>query len=59
FVVHIFSPYLNHPIGLITMLFVLPFLDFEGLTLKLAEIKSRSKKLKPIAEMSPAMSVDK
>ncbi|MDP2631289.1 MAG: O-antigen ligase family protein [Candidatus Uhrbacteria bacterium] len=58
FVVHIFSPYLNHPIGLITMLFVLPFLDFEGLTLKLAEIKSRSKKLKPIAEMSPAMSVD-
>ena len=27
-IVHVFSPYLNHPIGLGYLLFVLPFLDF-------------------------------
>jgi hypothetical protein len=32
FVTHIFSPYLNHPIGLGYMIFVLPFFDWEGLT---------------------------
>lgn len=30
FVTHIFSPYLNHPIGIAWMLFVLPFLDTPG-----------------------------
>ncbi len=29
FVSHIFSPYLNHPIGLMMMILVIPFLDFE------------------------------
>ncbi|MBT4857364.1 hypothetical protein HON52_04240 [Candidatus Uhrbacteria bacterium] len=30
FVAHTFSPYLNHPIGVMWMLFVLPFLDTRG-----------------------------
>lgn len=30
FATHLFSPYLNHPIGLGTMLFVLPFFDWKG-----------------------------
>jgi len=30
FVTHTFSPYLNHPIGIAWMLFVLPFLDISG-----------------------------
>ena len=29
FVTHVFSPYLNHPIGIGYMIFILPFLDFE------------------------------
>lgn len=37
FVTHIFSPYLNHPIGLGYMLFVLPFLDWEGLQAQLVK----------------------
>lgn len=31
FATHIFSPYLNHPIGLGYMVFVLPFFDWQGL----------------------------
>ncbi len=34
FVTHTFSPYLNHPIGLSLMLFVLPFIDWEGFVKK-------------------------
>lgn len=30
FATHLFSPYLNHPIGLGMMLFVLPFFDWKG-----------------------------
>ena len=41
FVAHVFSPYLNHPIGLGYMLFVLPFLDWEGLTEEM--VKSEGK----------------
>jgi len=29
YITNIFTPYLNHPIGLGFMLFVLPFLDFD------------------------------
>lgn len=37
FATHVFSPYLNHPIGLGFMLFVLPFFDWEGMTTSLAQ----------------------
>ena len=37
FITHVFSPYLNHPIGLGYMIFVLPFFDWEGLHAKLAQ----------------------
>ncbi len=37
FVTHVFSPYLNHPIGLGYMLFVLPFFDWEGLLTQLVK----------------------
>lgn len=40
FATHLFSPYLNHPIGLGTMLFVLPFFDWKG---TLAAIDAREK----------------
>lgn len=39
FVTHIFSPYLNHPIGIGYMLFVLPFIDWEGMSKKVKRIK--------------------
>jgi len=31
YITHIFSPYLNHPIGLAYMLFIIPFIDWEGM----------------------------
>ena len=46
FVTHTFSPYLNHPIGLGFMLFVIPFIDWEGFNQKRKEIGVQVKKKK-------------
>lgn len=58
YVAHIFTPFLNHPIGLVAMLLPIPFMDWEGWTALLAE--QRKKKLvKPERmQMSPAMRVE-
>jgi len=47
FVTHTFSPYLNHPIGLGLMLFIIPFIDWEGFSQKCKEanVEVRKKKL--------------
>ncbi|MBT3230303.1 O-antigen ligase family protein [Candidatus Uhrbacteria bacterium] len=47
FVTHTFSPYLNHPIGLSLMLFIIPFIDWDGFAKKRKEayIEVRKKKL--------------
>ncbi|MCH8049627.1 hypothetical protein IH979_02855 [Patescibacteria group bacterium] len=58
FIINIFTPFLNHPIGIISMLFVLPFLDFEGLTKKFQESRAKARRFSAVKEMSPAMSVD-
>ncbi len=42
FAAHAFSPYLNHPIGLGFMLFILPFFDWKG-TLSAIEVKDRQR----------------
>ncbi|MBI1908090.1 O-antigen ligase family protein [Candidatus Uhrbacteria bacterium] len=44
FATHVFSPYLNHPIGLGFMLFVLPFFDWQGVVASFAkEDEARAK----------------
>jgi len=57
FVAHIFSPYLNHPIGLGFMLFLIPFIDYESLVKRLQGEKARKKKISIAPQMSPAMRV--
>lgn len=61
FVAHSFSPYLNHPLGLGLMLFILPFLEFPNKAKKPQMIiKKIEEEMKiPTKQMSPAMSVDK
>jgi hypothetical protein len=54
FVTNIFSPYINHPLGIGIMLFVLPFFDFEGLNKKQKENIQKQKTHKPIAQALPA-----
>ena len=46
-VTHTFSPYLNHPIGLSLILFIIPFIDWDGFANKRKEayIEVRKKKL--------------
>lgn len=54
FATHVFSPYLNHPIGLGYMLFVLPFFDWVGLQrlFAAAEVKERAS-VKNVGVRSP------
>ena len=57
FISNIFSPYLNHPIGLAYMIFVVPFIDFAGMEKKrLANQTNIISIKKRVPEMSPAMS---
>jgi O-antigen ligase len=55
FVTHIFSPYLNHPIGLGLMLFALPFLDFDEWKKSWVALSLPQKISLPSQEMTPAM----
>ncbi|MFH1631779.1 MAG: O-antigen ligase family protein [bacterium] len=57
YIINIFSPYMNHPIGIMLMLFALPFIDFEGLARKIAEARNRrTQKLSSTKKLSPAVS---
>jgi hypothetical protein len=47
FVTHVFSPYLNHPIGIVTMLCILPFLDYSGLLQSRIDHHERKTKMLP------------
>lgn len=54
FVTHIFSPYLNHPIGIGFMLFVLPFIDWDRFGKKQVVVKVVGQK-KLIKQSVPIM----
>lgn len=56
FATHAFSPYLNHPIGIAFMLFVLPFFDWKG-TLDAIETTSAQRAAAPIVLPRPAMTM--
>lgn len=56
FVTHIFSPYLNHPIGIGSMSFVLPFLDFEIWKKTWVKLSLPQNIHLPVQEMSATMS---
>lgn len=56
FVTHVFSPYLNHPIGIGYMLFVLPFLDFEVWKKTWVSLSLPQRLQLPVQEMSATMS---
>lgn len=53
---HIFSPYLNHPIGLGYLLMILPFLDFEIWQKSWVKLSLPQKINLPAADMTTAMS---
>lgn len=56
FATHLFSPYLNHPIGLGYLIFILPFFDWQGTAAYLA--KSEEEREKQAVHMpAPAISV--
>ena len=58
YVAHIFTPFLNHPIGLVAMLLPIPFMDWEGWTAMLAEHRKKKLVKAKQMQMSPAMSVE-
>jgi hypothetical protein len=55
FVIHIFSPYLNHPIGITTLMVILPFLDYQGLLASREDYRER-KNIKTVAMAQPIAS---
>jgi hypothetical protein len=56
FITHIFSPYLNHPIGLGFILFVVPFLETEKMRLPICLPATIDLKTKTSSISSPAIS---
>ncbi len=54
FTTHIFSPYLNHPIGLGFLVFLLPFLKTRPPKLSLEALREKLEP-KPVIESTPAM----
>lgn len=58
FVTHTFSPYLNHPIGLGLMLFVLPFVDWEGFVKKQEKVRGEVRKPKIIKQPTPVATLN-
>jgi len=56
YVTHIFSPYLNHPIGLAFIVFILPFLPWEEYQLAQDEAAEEAI-LKPIGLVKPTVGV--
>lgn len=59
FATHIFSPYLNHPIGLGYMVFVLPFFDWQGLVASFAAQAQKEQVVPITATARPVISMRK
>ncbi len=55
FVIHLFTPFLNHPIGLGYLIFLTPFLKVSESKVALSLIKEKVKTKKPAAQTTPAM----
>ena len=55
FVLHVFTPFLNHPIGLGFLIFLIPFLTPSEAKLSLEAVKEKMKTKKPTAQATPAM----
>lgn len=56
FATHLFSPYLNHPIGLGTMLYVLPFFDWKGTLMAIdAREKERVRQVQLVQKPATSM----
>lgn len=56
YVTHIFSPYLNHPIGLALMVFILPFFPWEEYQLAQDEA-AEEENVKPIPIVKPTVGI--
>jgi O-antigen ligase len=55
FVLHIFTPFLNHPIGLGFLIFLIPFLTPSEVKLSFETVKEKMKTKKPAGQATPAM----
>ena len=55
FVLHIFTPFLNHPIGLGFLIFLIPFLTPSEAKLSLEAVKEKMKTKKAAVQATPAM----
>lgn len=55
---HVFTPFLNHPIGLAAMMLPMPFMDWRGWSAWVAERKRMRTARVRAMEMSPAMRAD-
>lgn len=55
FVTHIFSPYLNHPIGLGFLVFLVPFLKTKDPSKVLESVKKKVEAAKPAVKATPAI----
>lgn len=57
FATHVFSPYLNHPIGLGYMVFVLPFFDWQGLVATFATQAQKEREEAVVAAARPVVTM--
>ncbi|MFH1142278.1 MAG: hypothetical protein V1695_01035 [Candidatus Uhrbacteria bacterium] len=55
FVLHIFTPFLNHPIGLGFLVFLIPFLTPSKTKLSFETVEEKIKSSKPATQTTPAM----
>lgn len=58
YVIHVFSPYLNHPIGLGFLIFLIPFLEFNqpaAVKSRIPEIEYRTSDIKELGFQHPAI----
>lgn len=55
FATHVFSPYLNHPIGLGSILFALPFFDWQGTAEEMARNDAEHARNHPVKLSAPAI----
>lgn len=58
FAAHTFTPFLNHPIGIVVLLLPIPFLDWRKIEKRVAEVEELSVVKSPVPEMTPAMRVE-
>lgn len=58
FAAHAFTPFLNHPIGIVLLLLPIPFLDWKGAQVESEEVMETKMVKSPVPEMTPAMRVE-